>query len=330
MSKASKLLLVAALALTPRAAAAQAAGGLETARPLAQKGIELYHDGRTTEALEVLEEAEAAHSAPVHQVYIARAHAKLGHLVEAQRHYKKALAIEPGPGDGAALAAIRDAARRESDALRQRIPTLTVAVTSRDARGEPSATLDGRAVTLSALERGVRLDPGEHSVEVVVPGGPTRQHKVALTEGRGERLDILLDAAGAPTEPADPAPARISDESSSTSPEADGSSRVPAVLAFGVGALGLGVGAVTGALTLSRASEITQTCHDGHCPRDQAARGESAGTLATVSTVSFAIGAVGVVTGVVLLSLRTAPRSVAAAPLRVVVGPGSVAASGSF
>ena len=122
MLRGSTVLFAGALALMPATVAAQGRGGQETAKPLAEQGIELYHQGRVAEALQLLLEAEAAFSAPVHEVYIARAHAKLGHLLDAQKTYRKVLAGKPKPGENAALTSIREAAQRESDALRDRIP----------------------------------------------------------------------------------------------------------------------------------------------------------------------------------------------------------------
>ena len=318
--RASKLLLVLCLTAIPAAAAAQPASGPDAARPLAEKGIELYHRGETAEALELLTRAEAIFDAPVQQVYIARANAKLGRLLEAQRRYRKVISAEPNPNESPAVAAIRDAARRESDALRERIPSLTVSVAG--ANADTRASVDGSEVSLADLERGMRLDPGEHDVEI-----SAQHHRVTLREGRGERLDVALGAA----EPEAPAPGSPAVESPAPTADEPAPSRAPAILALSVGAAGLALGAVTGVITLSNASELKATCKDGHCPRDQADRGDDVGKLAAISTVSFAVGAAGIVTGVVLLTLRPAkPTAGGAPPVRVAVGLASLSASGSF
>ena len=208
-------------------------------------------------------------------------------------------------------------------------PSLTVTVVR---CGGPERERDGRWPRRPALEPRARRAPQSRQSHgrILAPPGPAREHRVTLSEGRGERLDIVLESSGKAQDPTDPAASTTTEEHGSTETEDTGSSRAPAFVAFGVGALGLGVGTVTGIMALSKASDLKALCHEGHCPQEEAERGHAATTLATVSTVSFVIGAIGIGTGVVLLSVRRAPRAAATSSLRVVVGPGSVKASGSF
>lgn len=335
MARARIVLVAVALGLAPRAAAAQPSAQA-TAKPLAEQGIELYHAGSYAEALQALERAEAAFSAPVHRVYMARANAKLGRLVEAKRLYDDALAEPPKPNENTALTAIREAARREVDALRVRIPSLRLAV-SGVPRDSVRVRVDRRSIPLGELERGVAVNPGEHTIAVTVEGRTARTRTVTLTEGSAERLEIVFDEP-APVQPAAAAPSAAPDPGERPDPderpdpgEAAGPSRIPAAIAFGLGAVGLGVGAATGVITLNKVSDIKSRCVDGHCPPEDAANGDAAGTLAVVSTVSFVAGAVGVVTGVVLLSLSGDRRAAGVRPpLRLGVGPGSFTLSGAF
>ena len=343
LSPARVVLLTVALGFVPRAAAAQPSDRAQaTAKPFAEQGIEHYHEGRYAEALQALERAEAAFSAPVHRVYMARANAKLGRLIEAKRLYDDALAEPPKPNENTALTAIREAARREADALRVRIPSLRLAV-SGVPRDSVRVRVDRRSIPLGELERGVAINPGEHTIAVTVEGRTSRTRTVTLAEGSADRLEIVFDepapvqpAAADPSSSPDPGERPEPDERPEPEPrpevdETTGSSRIPAAIAFGLGAVGLGVGAATGVMSLNKVSDIKSRCVDGHCPPEDAANGDAAGTLAVVSTVSFVAGAVGVVTGVVLLSISGDRRAAGVRPpLRLGVGPGSFTLSGTF
>ena len=72
---------------------------------------------------------------------------------------------------------------------------------------------------------------------------------------------------------------------------------------FGLAVAGLAVGGVTGALTLSKAGDVKTQCANGIC--DPAAKSDldSASSLATISTIGFAVAGAGALCGVVGLLL---------------------------
>lgn len=118
--------------------------------------------------------------------------------------------------------------------------------------------------------------------------------KDAETELAGVRAALEAAAVKAPpsAEPAAPAGAE------------GGGSLVPAGVAFGLGAVGIGVGAVTGLMSLSQVSDIRSGCEGRRCPAELQADADGAATLGHVSTVSFIVGAAAAATGVVLLVVR--------------------------
>jgi hypothetical protein len=72
-----------------------------------------------------------------------------------------------------------------------------------------------------------------------------------------------------------------------------------AYVALGVGGAGLLVGTITGVMAMSKKSDLE--CQGKACPSSQEDALDSAKTMATVSTVGFSVGLVGVGVGVVLL-----------------------------
>jgi hypothetical protein len=70
------------------------------------------------------------------------------------------------------------------------------------------------------------------------------------------------------------------------------------------------VGAVTGLLALSKANDVKSRCDAGHCPAEDESKANSAKTLATVSTIGFVVGGVGVGAGAFLLIRRGGDETV--------------------
>jgi hypothetical protein len=142
---------------------------------------------------------------------------------------------------------------------------------------------------------------GEHKVEVTADGFLPQTRQVSLERRKRQvvKIDLPRDrsAAGFQT-----------------------TRNVAAGTAFAVGALGLGVGAATGALALAKIHEVQSRCVGIRCPPSEQANVSAAGTLGNVSTVGLVVGSLGVAAGsIILISLRTGkivPRSTSAA-LRV-------------
>jgi hypothetical protein len=74
---------------------------------------------------------------------------------------------------------------------------------------------------------------------------------------------------------------------------------------LGVGAAGIVTGSVTGAMAMSRASQIKDACADKVCPAEEGSKLNTALTLADVSTVSYIVGVIGTAVGVT--GILTAP-----------------------
>ena len=111
-----------------------------------------------------------------------------------------------------------------------------------------------------------------------------------------------------------------------TTPARQPGSILPGAIALGFGVVGLGVGTVTGALSMSQVSEIRARCRNNLCLTTDRAAAEDAQTLGNVSTAAFVVGGIAAAAGVVLLVLRPGGHTEASAgvvkDLRVSVGIG--------
>lgn len=168
------------------------------------------------------------------------------------------------------------------------------------------------------------VDPGEHVFEATAPDKrPWRQ--VVDVRGDGTTVDVtvppLEDApkpTPAPESPAVVPPARVPETTSA--PTEDSHQKAWAI---GVGAFGLvasGVGLAFGASATSKWKDAERACPNRRCPSAaEKTLGADAGTAADLSTAFVAIGAVGVVAGVVLwLTAPDAPEEKRARALRIV------------
>jgi len=114
--------------------------------------------------------------------------------------------------------------------------------------------------------------------------------------------------------------------------------RIGAYAAFGVGAVGLGLGTVFLLQSGSKRSDADALCtlSGGGCPLEKKAEVESldsdAKSASTLSVVGFAVGGVGIAAGVVMLVMSGKQESSAAARPAVYpwVGGNSAGVAGRF
>ncbi|MCC6554291.1 MAG: hypothetical protein IT372_15020 [Polyangiaceae bacterium] len=331
----SAAVAAAAIAGAPAAAAAEGAGGdsagadgkgAAAARPrkpcsardrkaaeaLADKGFEHFEAADYKAAAGSFEEAEGRCHSPRLLVFLARSHARLGELLRARELLEEAAGEPITKRSPTSFREAQVEARKELEALRPRIPVLQALITGAP-QEKVALRLDGGAVEIAEISRGRELDPGEHTLVAEAPGFEPLTRHVVLRESTVERLELALrPVAAAPPPPERP-------------------SLAPPIAAFALGAVGIGVGAVTGILSANEVSDIKSRCEGNQCLKADAEQGDRAALLGTVSTVGFVAGGVGVAAGVLLLALRPAPAPGASASRAVLsAGPGSFRLGGTF
>lgn len=258
---------------------------------LAMEAYEHYQAERWTQCVDVATRAYELFPAPTLLVMKARAQVKLGKLVDALATYDRASSWKAGAKDPPAFERAVLDARTEKGALEKKIPTLRVVVRSASA-DRTKVSIDGRDVERPG--DALRLDPGEHRVEISDEDNPSRRavQSVTLREGEESSLEIALPSAGRSAPPP---------------PESE-PTYLPAALLFGGAGAMLTVGGILGGLALSKSSELADLCAGRDpCPRQHEDLGNEVTTFATVSTVSFAVGGALAAVGLVLAIVP--PRS---------------------
>jgi tetratricopeptide (TPR) repeat protein len=262
------------------------------ARDAMDRGNTLAAEGRHAEALAEFKKADAIMGVPTTGVLVGQAYEALGKPVEALDAY-----LEVGRYAHTAGEAMPDAfvqaqalAADRAVAARARIATLQLRPVGLAADVTPAISIDGEPINAASLDR--RVNPGERKVVASAPGYSTVHTSVVLGEGESQTLELHFQ--NVKTTPA-PTP--------EPGAEADTGTMVPAALAFSLGGAALVAGAVTGGLSLSLAGDVEDACgdHPQTCPPEQQANIDDATTLAHVSNVTFAVGGVGVVLGIVFV-----------------------------
>jgi hypothetical protein len=285
------------------------AENVAAARSLGLQGIKLADSGDCKGAIDKLSRAESLYHAPSILGRLGECQVQVGQIVLGTENLNRVVREQLAPNAPAAFKAAQERAKGVLNAALPKIARLTVKVEPADAK--PQVTVAGATIppALIGVER--PTDPGTHEVVVSASGYLEQKTSVTLAEGGTQELAVKLEkdpnavAAAPPPPPPPPPPQEQSAIVAAPSgpPSDNGVGKKNNTLAFvalGVGGAGLVVGGVTGFLALGKKSDL-EGCVNQKCPSSQSDTLDGAKTMATVSTVGFAVGFVGVGVGVVLL-----------------------------
>lgn len=344
MRHARSLLSVVALAVSvglPLSGVAQPVESEDraAARALGKAGVDLYREGRYAEALDRIGRAHAIVGLTTTGLWRGKCLEKLGRLVEAAEQYLEVTRMSPGDeAQDKHLQAI-DQARRARQALLPRIPQVRVVVEG-SGGATPVVRIDGKEIPSALLGELRPLDPGAHRI-VMEHEGRRQEREFRIAESETLELPVAMESSsGPPTPGTSAAPAAGSKDSSGAAaqppangPEvSEGSGWLSSVgwMAVGVGAAGLVIGTVTGALALGEQSTLDDGCPGGDCPPDLHDEVDRFEAMRLTSTVSLAAGGVLAAAGVALVLTASIPSETSASTVRLRVGPTGLAVQGRF
>lgn len=301
-----------------RPALADDSANIATARSLGIEGVLLADAGKCREAIDKLERAERLHHAPTTATRLGECEIEVGRLVAGSERLQRVVREPLPPNAHPAFVAAVTRARTTLERVLPRIPSVVVSVHA-PAGVKYGIVIDGEAVPDAIVDTNRFIDPGTHEIVATAKGYVPARAKVTIAEG--ETKTVTLDLV--------PEPPSLRTEAAFAPPES-GRSVVPALVAFGIGTAGVAVGIVGGLQVASTSSELEASCDANRvCPPERASDLESARTWATVSTVGFAAGAVGLVAGTIYL--LAAPGGRTQGPRATpAVGLGTVGVSGAF
>ena len=266
------------------------------ARGLANEGLAAFNAGKHAEAIDLFGRAEALVHAPPHLLYIARAHAALGRLVQAHETYVKITREDLASNAPKPFIEAKKSAAEEQGKLEPRIPKLTIVL--KGGTASPNVTMDDVEVPAALVGVPHKVDPGTHTLRAKGAGFQSKSDVVVkLAEGASETATIELVE--------DKRAAVATEGTAGPATEKKSGARIAPWIAFGIGAAGLGVGTYFLTENRSKRDEADGICGAGPCPaarRDEIVElDKDADSAATVAWIGYGVGATGVIAGAVLL-----------------------------
>jgi hypothetical protein len=307
--------------------------------------------GNLKGALRSFEGAHKLMGVPSTGLAVAETQRDLGLLLESITTALEVSRSPAEPTEPEALKRARAAADKLVRELEARLASLSITVTGGGARADWSVFIDGTLVPHEALEVPRRLNPGPHTVALVL-GDHQQRETVELREGeaRGIRLNAAplialvaedeakkrdeerqAAAAQAPTQPTG-APERQRPPPQAPSPWTHPVS-IGGLVTLGVG---VGVGAVAGVIAFAKKPELEDSCADGVCPPEYHDTLRDARTAALISNVGFGVALAGAGATALGVLVFSGPDSAERPPpgqsvsVRVLLGVGSASVIGRF
>ena len=334
--------LAALVLLTAPPLRAQDDSTRAAARALGTEGVEAYQAGDYATAVKKLQQAYSVLRVPSLALWLGRARAQSGQLVEAAELLLEATRLE---ASGTQVAVQRQAqadAEREHEALRPRIPTLLIEVKGTDP-SQVKVDVNGVVVPSALLGAKRPTNPGSHTV-TVRNGGQQLVKRITLSERSAQEVAFDFSdpaqtgAMGGAQAGEAPAGAESSSARSATLAGTSGdvgskpgrTQRTLGFVALGVGGAGLIVGGIFGGVALSQMNTLEGQCPRSTCPPRYYSDLDQYDRMRLISTTGFIVGAVGAAAGVTLL--LTAPKATQPDQTTVAgwVGLGGAGIQGSF
>lgn len=319
-----------ALLLAPSSSFADATADRKRALALMKSGDAKRKEKDFKGALEDFKEADKLAGVVTTALEVARVQVDLNRLADAQETLERLLHMPEAPSDPEVFKDARTAAQQLNAELSSRIPTVKIVLQNVDPAMATQASIDDVNIPPAALNAPQKVNPGPH---VVVAKVGTAELKQEIDVPERENKEVTFD---------------FKDEAGATqAPATSGKSKVLLISGFSVALIGVGVGSVTGLMSLSKTSDLDTAakCPDHKCPRKYEDELSSAKTLGNIATIAFIVGGVGLATGIVGLvtagsSKKEAPANPPATAkrpsvfspeqVRAVLGPSYVGISGAF
>jgi hypothetical protein len=219
-------------------------------------------------------------------------------------------------------------ARSRADALASKLSKLTITVTHPDIAGL-EVRRDAAVVGQAQWQLPIPADPGVHHIVATAPGRRQWQTDVEL-KGAGATIEVSVPDLVVEPVAAAPAPAAATAIPIVVAPAQSsfGTQRTLAIGAGVVGVAGVALGTVFGLKSKSKHDEAASHCSGSTCSdTDGVSLRSDAISAGNLSTVSFVVGAAGLVGGA-LLWFTAAPSKESAT--QVGLGFGRIVVGGSF
>jgi hypothetical protein len=285
-------------------ARAQSNDAAAIAESLFVAGRKLLEEGKLPEACAKFEESNRLDPSAGTLLNLGRCFDAQGKLASAWAAYKRAATVGRSAGQSRQVTAAEQAAEK----LEPRLARLLVRM---DAPPEGVRVRRGdMELGAASLGSPIAVDAGTYAMRVEAPGYDPWKGTVVVA-GEGTTTELVVPALAKRSSPA-PAPSATVRATAPSPPRAvadepSSALLVGGVIASGVGVVGLGLGAVFGAITLSDAATAESDpslCPARRCSPEGLAWIDAARTEALVSTASFVAGGVALAAGGAMIAIE--------------------------
>jgi hypothetical protein len=224
---------------------------------------------------------------------------------------------------------IRKECLRLVDEVNASMPTIIFEAKDAASGGDVSAvtvSVDGQRLADRLDGTALVIDPGSHTFRFETSGQPTVEKPIVIHRGEKGRLErITVGEAPPPHEKVEELPPPLP-QSSETGL---GSQKILAIVAGGVGVVGVGLGSVFGLVAISKKNDAQKACPGQCIDQSGVTKWSDAKTAAQVSDVAFIVGGVALAGGVALW-FTAKNESSDARGVAVGIGPGSLQLKGTW
>jgi hypothetical protein len=285
------------------------------AESLFREALRMMQADRCLEAIPLFAESNQLDPAAATLANLAACKARLGKTGSAYRIFlqaSRAAILEDKPG----LKRLTDEAAHELEPTLTRLRVISVAASAR-----PLIRINGEPV--EDVTSSIPLDPGENIIEASAPGRESWRRTLTV-QGANTLMVVEVPELAYPQAPVRGSEVGRSPRDSipTTERRASAESKPYALVAAGLGAAGLSVGAVLALSSRSKQQVANDHCDGRYCTPTGIALREAARDRADAATWSVAIGALLLGGAAALWCLPTATnRAAPVAGLHLTVGP---------
>ncbi len=226
--------------------------------------------------------------------------------------------------------------KERADALAPKLSNLVVDVPGATHPDGLEVRRDGTVVGPAEWGVAIPADAGTHTIEASAPGHKPWSQTVVVADGATTAHVSVGDLAPLPVSHVEATPVASAPEPSPAPPPPDVASepehstktlKIAAVVAGGLGVVGVGLGTAFGIISLGDHNDAAKVCPPpGPCmTADQADLWRKAHDAGNVSTIAFIAGGVGLAAGSVMWVVATRKNKHKDAYGELVVGPASAA-----
>jgi hypothetical protein len=228
---------------------------------------------------------------------------------------------------------IRKECIRRVDEINSAIPTIIFEAKYGSGKdlSAVKVTMDGEVLAERLQGTALSIDPGEHTFTFETAGQPPLQRQFVIREAEKDRRESVTWIADCPPgeehsagDPTGCFAVNRGQLTQGTVKAGLGTQKILAIVAGGVGVVGVGLGSGFGIVAMSKKSDAQSACPNQCATADGVSKWSDAKSAGTVSTVAFIVGGVALAGGAALWFTAKPESGGAYTGAAIGVGPGSL------